>query len=155
MPVHEAAITDRGARMTRVVLNGYQPQAQRALREAKGWSPEKLGRYADVSGDTVRNWEQGKSTPTVNKLYRVSLALECQMSDLVKVPVDERRLEDWRNVSGLLQADVAAKLGDITTAAYGKIERGASPLTRVEKLSELFKASPEQLREAWTRSRRA
>ncbi|MFB6320792.1 helix-turn-helix domain-containing protein [Saccharicrinis sp. FJH54] len=45
----------------------------RALREERGWSVEEAaaalrGASVDVTDKTVRNWERGDNTPTIDKL---------------------------------------------------------------------------------------
>ncbi|WP_460728618.1 helix-turn-helix domain-containing protein [Lysobacter rhizosphaerae] len=40
----------------------------RAVREARGWSQEKLGIELDVTGATISKWETGRSEPSLANL---------------------------------------------------------------------------------------
>ena len=40
----------------------------RAIREARGWSQQKLGIELDVTGATVSKWETGRSEPSLHNL---------------------------------------------------------------------------------------
>ncbi|GAB3097698.1 helix-turn-helix domain-containing protein [Lysobacter terrae] len=40
----------------------------RAVREARGWSQQKLGIELDVTGATISKWETGRSEPSLHNL---------------------------------------------------------------------------------------
>lgn len=69
---------------------------ENALRKMKreGWSPERLGVWLYVSGNTVRNWESGDweriETPTRRKLlWRFGY-----MEDVPQEVIEAREAED-------------------------------------------------------------
>ena len=57
----------------------------RKLREAKGFSQEKLARLADVANNTIIKIEAGKNqNPTLETLKKVAQALGVSVDDLIK-----------------------------------------------------------------------
>lgn len=57
----------------------------RRLREAKGFSQEKLARLADVANNTIIKIEAGKNqNPTLDTLKKIAKALEVSVDDLIK-----------------------------------------------------------------------
>ncbi|MDD4476931.1 MAG: helix-turn-helix transcriptional regulator [Patescibacteria group bacterium] len=56
----------------------------RKLREAKGFSQEKLARLADVANNTIIKIEAGKNqNPTLNTLKKIAKALEVSIDKLI------------------------------------------------------------------------
>ncbi len=55
----------------------------RRLRQSRGLSLEKLGRASGVSRAMLSQIELGQSVPTINVLWKISKALEVQMSALL------------------------------------------------------------------------
>ncbi|MBA3733494.1 helix-turn-helix transcriptional regulator [Patescibacteria group bacterium] len=54
------------------------------LREAKGFSQEKLARFADVANNTLIKMESGENqNPTLDTLKKVAKALEVSVDDLI------------------------------------------------------------------------
>src|SRR5262249_27593948 len=56
------------------------------LRQAKGWTREKLAVAADVSYFTVTKLEQGHRGPTVAVALRLAQARGCALNDLLRPP---------------------------------------------------------------------
>ena len=57
----------------------------RKLREAKGFSQEKLARLADVANNTIIKIEAGKNqNPTLDTLKKIAGVLEVSVDELIK-----------------------------------------------------------------------
>jgi len=55
------------------------------LREAKGFSQEKLARLADVANNTLIKMESGENeNPTLDTLKKVAKALDVSVDNLIK-----------------------------------------------------------------------
>lgn len=55
------------------------------MREAKGFSREKLARLADVANNTIIKIEAGKNqNPTLNTLKKIAKAFKVSVDDLIK-----------------------------------------------------------------------
>lgn len=59
----------------------------RELRNEKKTTPEELAHDAGVAAITIRQYEKGKRLPTIDKLIRLSLALNVNISRLI-LPLD-------------------------------------------------------------------
>jgi len=56
----------------------------RKLREAKGFSQERLARLADVANNTIIKIEAGKNqNPTLDTLKKISKALDVSVDDSI------------------------------------------------------------------------
>jgi transcriptional regulator with XRE-family HTH domain len=56
----------------------------RIFRQQKGISQEKLGELADVDRKYISQIELGKQNPSLEVIYRISIALEVPLSVLIK-----------------------------------------------------------------------
>ena len=56
----------------------------RRLREAKGWSQERLAERADMDRSYITGIEVGARNPSLKALERLAAALSVQLGDLVK-----------------------------------------------------------------------
>lgn len=54
------------------------------LRAKAGWSQEFVARQMDVSRQTIINWEDGKSVPTVDKAIRLSKIFGVTVEELME-----------------------------------------------------------------------
>lgn len=57
-------------------------------RTELGYSSEELARLSGYTGVQIRNFEQGKHKPTVNKLNGLAKALNCSYEDLYEMLED-------------------------------------------------------------------
>jgi len=60
----------------------FKADRLRDLREAKGFSQEKLAELAGVSQSVIPKAEKGKSVPSGDVLHKLSCALDCTMDYL-------------------------------------------------------------------------
>lgn len=58
----------------------------RRLREARGWSQEKLGEVAEVTEQTIQNIEAKRGSPRSSTLHKVAKALGVDLPRLYAVP---------------------------------------------------------------------
>jgi XRE family transcriptional regulator, regulator of sulfur utilization len=110
-------MTGRAAKRVRKVLG----QRLRALRTQRGLSQERLGKGSGLSGKFIGEVERGEKSISIDSLYRVSVALEVPLRDLMDigdkhtVPTEEaqkifalvsrwRRPEDVRKAYNVLRA---------------------------------------------------
>ena len=54
----------------------------RAIRINNGWSLERTAKLYNVSVDTVRNYEKGKTQPTVEIIYNILNATGMKFEDI-------------------------------------------------------------------------
>mgnify|MGYP001009390143 CR=1 FL=1 len=66
--------------------NEILAQNMRRLREERGWTPEELALYADLSLPTIHALEDPYSTrkPRDKTLEKIAYALDCDVSDLIE-----------------------------------------------------------------------
>lgn len=62
-------------------------------RKKKGMSQEELGRMVGVSRDTIRRWEKGITTPTLQQILKVANALGKSASSLVEEAETKKQAE--------------------------------------------------------------
>lgn len=62
----------------------------RTARRQAGLTQERLAELAGVDRQAVNRIEQGHSSPKLDNLIRLALALDMQLADLVRWPADER-----------------------------------------------------------------
>ena len=53
------------------------------IRKKKGWSQEDLGAQLGLSRTSIINMEAGRQTLTMENLYKVCLALECDPQNVI------------------------------------------------------------------------
>lgn len=86
----------------------------RALREARGMTRYELAEAANVSYQSVAQWENGVMVPSADKLPVLAAMLDCEVGDLY----DDEAL---RAASEAARAAVAAKgAADARALAAGK-----------------------------------
>ena len=139
--------------MSRTVPRGFDPQALKTAREARGLTHSELGRLAGVSQPAVWTWENGTRAPNVDKLARVAKVLRVHMSQLVTITPGQETLTDLRILAGLTQPQLAQAVG-ISTASLSKIERGETQLTeeRATRLASRLDVTVTELHAAWQRA---
>lgn len=54
-----------------------------AAREAKGMTMDELGKKVGVGKSAISRWESDKRIPRIEHLFRLSVALDVDVSDLV------------------------------------------------------------------------
>jgi len=64
-------------------LNDRFPRVVRQLREARGWSQERLAEKADLNRSYVGEIERGSATPSLVTADKLARALELDLSALV------------------------------------------------------------------------
>ena len=60
----------------------FRPDCLKALRDAKGWSQEQLGKRAGLSHSAIAKNENGKTSPGSDALDKLAQALDCTMDYL-------------------------------------------------------------------------
>ena len=72
-------------------VRAFLGQRVRDLRAQRGFSQERLGRGASLSGKFIGEVERGEKSISIDSLYRVSVALAVPLRQLVDVPTGSRR----------------------------------------------------------------
>ncbi|NKR30206.1 helix-turn-helix domain-containing protein [Rhodococcus hoagii] len=114
-------------------LRGFDPVRLRLAREGAKLSRAELARLTGVSASSYSQWELGASSPRADSLARCASVLGIDMNDLFVIPLDQAFLGDLRVRRGLLQEDLAKRLG-VSVQLVGLIERGQGSLR--EELAE-------------------
>lgn len=57
----------------------------RELRQKRGMTQEQLAAAADTAGPYVSDMERGIKVPSLTTIIRLALALDCKVTDLVRV----------------------------------------------------------------------
>lgn len=80
------------------------------LREAKGWSAERLAEEAGTSQQQIDRLEKGQRRMTTEWIHRISLALGCDGSDLIPelVAKDETWIKELRALGEEAQKEFEA-----------------------------------------------
>lgn len=138
----------------RRVVRGFRPDLLVAARMRAALSRGELGRLADTTGVTIGRWEDGQSSPQIDKLARAAAALDIDVADLIIVEPDQRFLSYWRHVRGWTQFRLAAEAG-LSKTLVEQIERGERHLDeRTEpQLAEALGISIQELRASHERAR--
>ena len=136
----------------------------RAARMGAGMTQSEAAASLDVSTQTVRNWEAGRSDPgseTVAAIASLHGVTNRELSRPIqppiqgfeppgetplrynRVPIDPKRLRQARTATGLTQAQVSERTG-ISKNLIGRYEKGsASPSpSNLIKLADLYGQSP-------------
>lgn len=144
----------RGRRVSRRVLRGFDPAAFATLRRDAGLSVSDLARLSGHSLSTIHHWEAGRRTPQVDILAAVMAIIGVPIEAVVRIASDERYPGDWRVLTGLTQPQLAAK-AQLPTATVQRIERGEYPLSdaNADKLAELLGITSPTYRQAYLRVR--
>lgn len=127
------------------------------LREARvrrGWSQGRLAAHLDAALRSIAGYERGVHAPPPPMLVRMASALGIAPGELLTVPRTEWTLAEYRAVTGFHQQDAAVELGitqDRLSRLESAYERGSDEL--FERMAALYPAEPEELRDAWERSR--
>lgn len=102
-----------------------------AARAAHAVSRAELGELLDVSGESVRRWENGSSRPSPAAVARLVDLLRLDEADLERAVVKRApatlgdRLRRARSAAGLTQAEVAERVG-VAQETYAGWERNRS-----------------------------
>ncbi|ADG97501.1 transcriptional regulator, XRE family [Segniliparus rotundus DSM 44985] len=136
--------------MTRRVTRGFRPDLLASIRVKNGLEIVDLARLAQVPAQTIRDWENGKTTPQIDTLVKIASVLKRPISSLVSVPKTQRKLSDLRILAGLTQPQLAKTLG-ISTSSYGELERAMRPIPEhlLGPLSSTLGVSPGEAQKAW------
>ncbi|AQP54138.1 hypothetical protein CBF34_06265 [Vagococcus penaei] len=81
-------------------------QTLRRLRKERQLTIEQLAKLADVSGITISNIENNRSNPTINVLWKLSVALQVNLSQLLNYAnhqVTVSKLDEHYFLSDLVQ----------------------------------------------------
>ena len=78
-------MSERAVKHVRTFLG----QRLRALRKQRGFSQERLGDGAGLSGKFIGEVERGEKSISIDSLYRVSVALEISLRELTDVRADK------------------------------------------------------------------
>lgn len=167
---------ERTTQVSRKVLRGFRPERFSAARKAlNGMSAADLARLcsrggldalpvATVSDVTIRRWEEGTTSPTIDKLARTievmrSAAKELdldpvQVTDVIVTVADERFLSDYRHLVLMTQPQLAKAAG-VQTSLLKRIERGERPLSKSieESLARVLNISVAEVQAAHERAR--
>ncbi|NKS56569.1 helix-turn-helix domain-containing protein [Rhodococcus hoagii] len=108
-------------------LRGFDPVRLRLAREGAKISRAEMARLTGVAASTYSQWELGRTSPSPDSLARCALKLGIDMDDLFVIPLDQVFLGDLRVRRGLLQEDLAARIG-VSEQLVGLIERGQGAL---------------------------
>ena len=130
----------------------FNPERFQEIRKEKGHTFASLAREAGISQGTVRHWEQGRYTPSLESLAIVMDVLGHSPTEVMDVPVGTATLADLRNLS-LCTSQEAASALDLTPGGYSHLERGLVPLTpeRTAILAHLFGVPEPAIMAAWQR----
>jgi transcriptional regulator with XRE-family HTH domain len=107
-------------------LRKFLGQRLRVLRKQRGWSQEKLGARAGLSGKFIGEVERGEKSISVDSLYRVSLALDIPLRDLTDVRTERGQppSEAAEKVFALLarrkKPEEISKAYDVLCAVFGE-----------------------------------
>lgn len=140
--------------MTRRVMRGFRPEALIEARQSKELSKSDVGRMAGVDAASIGRWEAGLRSPQVDALVKVLDALDCAITDVVRISEADRYPGDWRVLRGLTQPELG-KAAALSTSAVGRIERGEGALSLpvALKLSAVLQISVDELMEAFARAK--
>ena len=72
-------------------LRKFLAQRVRDLRTQRGYSQERLGERASLSGKFIGEVERGEKSISLDSLYRVAKALAVPITQLVDLPSRRRR----------------------------------------------------------------
>lgn len=102
---------------------GFDGARLRALRQQARLSQRALGVAIGADEMVIASYENGRTTPRVDRLGRLAVALGACPADLLPADHELDSLERLRVAAGLLQAEVAGRAG-MTRTKYAAIERG-------------------------------
>ncbi len=140
--------------MSRRALNGFQPQALEAAREAAQMTRGTLARHVGVDPTSVHNWETGRAAPQPDLLARAANILGVSIETLVVVTDSMRTLSDLRILAGLTQRQLADQIACSDTT-LGRLERGEARLTDAlaEKIARALELETTTITDAYRRAR--
>lgn len=67
----------------------FKSEALKKAREAKGYKQDELAKFIFTTRQSISNWENGKKTPTLENVNRLSEILDISMDDLIERKVEE------------------------------------------------------------------
>lgn len=165
--------------MARVVQRDFSAREFTALLKDLQVSNADLARRSGVSVSSLGKWQREgrktQTTPQVDVLRTAVSALAAVaqasgraeyagmstealtdqfMERVIAVPADDRELADWRALRGMIQPDLASRIG-VSTTTLSTLERGASGLTdeMTERLASELRITPAEVRAAWLRTK--
>lgn len=153
---YEQPVAKGAARVSRTVLEGFDPAAFTAARQRRGVSVPDLARVTGVGFSTIYHWERGTRHPQLPVLRKVAAELGAPLDSLILVPPGERKLSYYRNVRGITQAECAARAG-MPTSTLAAIETGQYSVISddtVAKLAVALGISEAEVVAAFQRARR-
>lgn len=89
---------ERQAKSVRTILGSRV----RTLRLERTWSQEALGERSGLSGKFIGEVERGEKSISVDSLYRVSVALQVPLRELVDISAGEPASAEYDRVLALL-----------------------------------------------------
>ena len=51
------------------------------IRDRRGWKDAEVARATEISKSVFSEWKSGRSTPKIDKLYRIARVLRCNVED--------------------------------------------------------------------------
>ena len=102
-------------------------QRLRALRKQKGFSQERLGRRAGLSGKFIGEVERGEKSISIDSLYHIATALETPLRDLIDVRADnagtvpsEEAEKIFALISGRRRPDEVRRAYEVLRALFAR-----------------------------------
>lgn len=95
-------------------INRVVAQRIRELRKARRWSQEELAGRTNLSVHTIGAIERGRSSPTVDTLFRITQALGVELSEFFDPTIpeigryDKERRELWAQLKGKKPDEIRA-----------------------------------------------
>ncbi|WP_309114760.1 helix-turn-helix domain-containing protein [Saccharothrix sp.] len=111
-------------------MRGIDPSRLAARREELGLTCEALAKRVGVSARMIFFYEEGRHTPTPQRLRRLAAALDCGVDVLTGAARGQETLVDLRYTAGLTLERVAELLRD--SAAGRELRVSASKISELE-----------------------
>jgi transcriptional regulator with XRE-family HTH domain len=105
--------------------------ALKSLRTSRGWTLAEVARKTGIPIATLSKVENGKTELTMDRMLRISVALEVNIADLFGSPTRKPEKHDRarRSITRLGEGNVvASSYGDYCYHAQDLLEKGAAPL---------------------------
>lgn len=143
-----------GAGMSRTPVRNFNAERFEDLRTKKGLTYAALARRSGVGSSSIRKWEKGLVSPSLEALVVVMDAMGHLPHEVIDVPLDEATLSDLRARAMCPREEVAEALG-ISPSGYARLERGEVALSgyRTSVIATLFGVDELTISTAWGRAR--
>ena len=105
--------------------------ALKSLRTSRGWTLADVARKTGIPVATLSKVENGKTELTMDRMLRISVALEVNIADLFGAPAREETKRDRarRSITRLGEGNIVASCyGDYCYHAQDLLEKRAAPL---------------------------